>query len=100
MKPAPVSNLRLTKKDGKAYLEWDADAKSQKATDQVRFVVYSFLEDEEPDIENVEAIMLTTPRKEYLVSDDDDDSLVKGMRFAVTALDRFNRESNPVEITL
>ena len=100
VKPAPVSNLRLTKKDGKAYLEWDADAKSQKATDQVRFVVYSFLEDEEPDIENVEAIMLTTPRKEYLVSDDDDDSLVKGMRFAVTALDRFNRESNPVEITL
>ena len=43
--------------------------------------------------------MLLTPRKEYLISDDDDDSLVKGMRFAVTALDRFNRESEPVEIT-
>ncbi|MDE6290580.1 MAG: family 10 glycosylhydrolase, partial [Muribaculaceae bacterium] len=99
VKPAPVSNLRLTKKDGKAFLEWDADAKAHKSTDQIRFVVYSFLEDEEPDIDNVDAIMIMTPRKDYLVSEDDDDSLVKGMRFAVTALDRFNRESEPMEIT-
>ncbi len=95
LKPAAVSNLRLEKKDGKAYLAWDSDSKKNKETDQVRFVVYSFLEDEDIDLDNVEAIMLVTPNKEYLVSDEADDSLLKGMRFAVTALDRQNRESKP-----
>ncbi len=98
--PAPVKNLRMAKKDGKIYLEWDSDKLQQKSTDQTRFVVYSFLEDEDLDLENVEAIMLMTPQKEYLVSEDDDESSLKGMRFAVTALDRQNRESKPVEIGL
>lgn len=98
--PVPVKNLRMAKKDGKIFLEWDAEKPKQKATDPIRFVIYSFLEDESIDIENVEAIMLLTPRKEYLVSDSDDEEAVKGMRFAVTALDRNNRESDPVQITL
>ncbi len=72
----------------------------EKATDQIRFVIYSFLENEDIDLDNVEAIMMMTPQKQYLVSDDDDDEAIKGMRFAVTALDRNNRESHPVEITL
>lgn len=65
------------------------------ASDQVRFAVYSFLEGEDEDLDNVEAIMLLTPYKEYLVSEDDDKGELKGMRFAVTALDRNNRESLP-----
>ena len=98
--PAPVKNLRIAKKEGKIYLEWDADKPKNLATDQIRFVVYSFLEDEDIDLDNVEAIMIMTPRKEYMVSEDEDESAVKGMRFAVTALDRNNRESVPLEITL
>lgn len=98
--PLPVKNLRMTKKNGKIYLEWDSDKMHNKATDQIKFVVYSFLEEEPIDVENVEAIMIMTPRKEYLVSDDDDVESIKGMRFAVTALDRNNRESLPIEITL
>ncbi|MDE7097267.1 MAG: family 10 glycosylhydrolase, partial [Muribaculaceae bacterium] len=98
--PAPVSNLRVSGKDGMTYLEWDSNPPADKATDQIRFVVYSFLEDEDLDTDNVEAIMIMTPRKEYLVSEDDDPDAVKGMRFAVTALDRNNRESKPVEIIL
>lgn len=94
-KPSPVKNLQLKRKNGKLYLEWDADKIQQKATDAVRFVVYSFLEDEKPDLDNVEAIMILTPQKEYLVSEDDDKDSIKGMHFAVTALDRQNRESNP-----
>lgn len=98
--PHPVKNLRLAKKDGSVYLQWDAEAPTHKATDQIRFVVYSFLENESSDLDNVEAIMVMTPRKEYLVSEDDDDEALTGLRFAVTALDRNNRESHPVEIKL
>lgn len=98
--PDPVKNLRLIKKNGNLLLHWDAKAPANKATDPVRFVVYSFLENESSDLENVEAIMVMTPNKEYLVSEDDDDETLKGLRFAVTALDRNNRESRPVEIRL
>lgn len=93
--PAPVKDLKLKKKDGKLYLEWDADKIQNKATDPIRFVVYSFLEGEDIDLDNVEAMMLLTPRKEYLVSEDDDKDALKGIRFVVTALDRLNRESAP-----
>ena len=98
--PDPVSDLRLRKRNGKTYLEWKAGRHEDKATDAVRFVVYSFLEDENLDLDNVEAIMTLTPRREYLVSEDDDAASLKGMRFAVTALDRNNRESAPVELRL
>lgn len=100
VQPKPVKNLRLKKKGGRTYLEWQSDAPQGKATDQVRFVVYSFLPDEASDLENVEAIMTLTPDEEYMVSEDNDVSALKGMRFAVTALDRNNRESRPVELKL
>lgn len=93
--PDPVKNLQLRKRDGRLYLQWEADKPVGNASDQVRFAVYSFLEGEDEDLDNVEAIMLLTPYKEYLVSEDDDKGELKGMRFAVTALDRNNRESLP-----
>lgn len=96
--PNPVKNLKFKKKNGRLYIEWEADKISGKANDPVRFVVYSFLEDEDIDPDNVEAIMLVTPDKEYLVSEDDDKDAIKGMRFAVTALDRMNRESQPIVV--
>lgn len=100
VKPDPVKHLRLKKKDGMLYLEWQAGKLQGKATDQIRFVVYSFLPDEDLDLDNVEAIMTLTPREEYLVSEDADSQSLKGMRFVVTALDRNNRESNPIELKL
>lgn len=99
VRPDAVSSLRKTIKEGNTYIEWDSDKIMNKASDQIRFVVYSFLEDEEADLDNVEAMMILTPRKEYLVSEDDDLEALKGMRFAVTALDRMNRESAPVFIS-
>ena len=92
--PAPVKNLELKRKDGKIYLEWDTEKIKGKSIDPVRFVVYSFIEGEEVDPDNVEAIMILTPRKEYLVSEDDDVHQLRGIRFAVSALDRNNRESS------
>lgn len=100
VEPKPVKHLRLKKKDGKTYLEWQAEKPAGKADDPIRFVVYSFLPDEPVDLENVEAIMTLTPREEYLVSEDEDTRALKGMRFAVTALDRNNRESKPMELKL
>lgn len=99
VRPDAVSSLRKTIREGNTYIEWDSDKIMNKASDQIRFVVYSFLEDEEADLDNVEAMMILTPRKEYLVSEDDDLEALKGMRFAVTALDRMNRESAPVFIS-
>lgn len=96
--PQPVKDLRVEKKDGMTYLMWDSDTPQYKETDQIRFVVYSFLEQEELNTENVEAIMILTPRKEYLVSEDEDIEALTGLRFAVTSLDRNNRESDPVVI--
>lgn len=98
--PKPVENLQVKIKDGRAYLSWEATKANNKATDPVRFVVYSFLPDEKVDLENVEAIMILSPAKEYLISDSEDIGDLKGIRFAVTALDRNNRESQPVEVEL
>ncbi len=92
-KPKPVSNLKTIKRDGRHYLIWESDKEQGKATDQIRFVVYSFLPGEKLDPENEEAIMVLTPHKEYLISEDDDPEQLQGLRFAVSALDRNNRES-------
>ncbi len=92
-RPKPVKNLKMKKKDGKIYLEWEAEKIKNLATDPIRFVVYSFIEGEDVDLDNVEAIMILTPNKEYMVSEDDDPEPLRGLRFAVTALDRNNRES-------
>lgn len=96
--PLPVKNLQFKKKDGKLYLEWEADKIRNKSTDPIRFVVYSFIEGEKVDLDNVEAMMILTPQKEYMVSEDEDAEPLKGLRFAVTALDRNNRESEAVVI--
>lgn len=98
--PNPVKHLRLKKRDGKTYLEWQADKPEGKDTDQIRFVVYSFLPDEELILDNVEAIMTLTPDDKYLVSEDENIEVLKDIRFVVTALDRNNRESEPVELKL
>ena len=98
--PGPVTDLKVTRRNGSTYLEWKSAPEAGKDTDQVRFVVYSFLPDEKIDLDNVEAMMILSPRKEYLISEDEDDEALKGLRFVVTALDRNNRESKPVELEL
>lgn len=98
--PKPVRNLHLKKKNNGVYLVWQTEKHKGVDTDQIRFVVYSFLPDEKLSLDNVEAIMTLTPDEEYLVSEDDNTAALNGMRFAVTALDRNNRESEPVELKL
>ncbi len=95
-RPAAPKGLRLERYDGKTFLEWNAVEPHNRETDPVRYVVYSFLEDEDPsDLSDPETIISLTGLNRVAVSDDMDPASVRGMTFAVTALDRLNRESAP-----
>ena len=101
VKPAKISGLQVQRYDGKTFLEWDRpDTGSyRKETDQVMYVVYSFFPGERTDdLSDPQTIIAVTPFTRVLISDDEDPASVEGMTFAVTALDRLNRESLPMKI--
>lgn len=91
--PGKVSDLRITEEDGVSFIEWNAPrhGRRQSADDAIRFVVYEWLPDESHDINNAQAIIALTPYTKVRI-----DSPRQGEAFAVTALDRLNRESEPV----
>lgn len=94
-RPNPVKGIKVEKRDGKNFLEWKAPAHGHKAveTDAVRYVVYQFYPGEDQNIEDPQTIISVTSFTSVLLGDDADDSI-----FAVTALDRMNRESEPIFI--
>ena len=98
-KPEPVKNLRLVNNDNKIYLTWEKEDKSSemKSTDQVKYVVYQFFPEEEIDISDPEAIIAVTPYNAVLVEDYNEGPSSEGSVFIVTALDRLNRESEPIK---
>ena len=100
-KPKKVSGLKLVKEKGQVFLTWDKDSHSgsQKATDAVRYVVYQFFPGEPIDIEDSETIIALTPYNSVLVEDSTEGPSAEGSTFIVTALDRMNRESDPVSVT-
>lgn len=103
IRPDRVSNLVVQRYDGKTFLEWREPERGQqeKADDAVMYVVYSFLPGERTDdLSDAETIIAVTPFSRVLISDDEDPESVRGMTFAVTSLDRMNRESTPVKIKL
>ncbi len=94
-KPQAPRNLRIIRSHGKTFLEWDAPKVNQREDDAMRFVVYSFLPDESMgNLNNPEAIIALTGFNRVAISDDEDPASIDGLRFAVTALDRLNRESD------
>lgn len=98
VKPAPVKGLKLEEGDGKIYLTWNAAAKpgKEKETDVVRYVVYQFFPVEKIDLDDPQTIIAVTPDNGVAVADAGD--RIGGCTFVVTALDRMNRESDPVSI--
>ena len=99
-KPSPVSNLKSTDSDGIVSLSWKAPEKGnvEKETDAVKFVVYEFLEGENPDdLENSETIISITPGTSLNLGKKEE---VKGKTYVVTSIDRMNRESAPVKLKL
>ena len=103
VKPAPVSGLQISREGGKTFLSWTPPARGQreKDTDAVRYVVYEFFPGEDSnDIEDSQTIIALTPFTRVLVSDNADPNSIKGLTFAVTALDRNNRESEARKLKL
>ena len=99
-KPEKVKNLKLVKNKGQIFLTWDSHetAGGEKATDPVRYVVYQYFPEEDPDLEDAEAIIAMTPYNAVLVEDAGAGPSAEGSTFMVTALDRMNRESDPVTL--
>ncbi|MCM1377353.1 MAG: family 10 glycosylhydrolase [Clostridium sp.] len=102
-RPDPVSNIQVVREGGKTFLTWTSPAigSREKETDAVKFVVYEFFPDENPnDISDPQTIIAVTPLNRVLISDDSNPNSVKGLTFVVTSLDRMNRESKPVKLKL
>lgn len=99
--PDPVSGLKTEKKDGKIFLVWESApcATVASESDPVKFVVYEFFPGEPFDeFSDSQTIISMTPFRRVLVGNADED--LRGVTFAVTALDRMNRESKPRMIKL
>lgn len=96
VKPKTVEEIKLEKRDGKLFLKWQAPhhGSVNKAEDVVRYVVYEFYPGEKQDINEAQTIVAVTPFTEVLVSNNPKD--MEGVTFAVTTLDRMNRESDPI----
>lgn len=99
-KPVVVTGLKIVRDGGKTFLEWTAPPRGarEKDTDAVKYVVYEFYPGEDQNMDDPQTIVAMTPFTRVLVSDDAATESVKGITFAVTALDRMNRESEPVKI--
>lgn len=99
LKPSRVSKLRIEKENDGVFLIWDAPDKDKtdNETDAIRFAVYQFFPGETPDLDDSQAIIALTPFTRLKIGEAGE-SAFKGSEFFVTALDRMNRESQPVSI--
>lgn len=99
VKPAQLGELRVETVDGKTLLAWDvpehARGHKEKATDVNRYVVYEFYDGETQDLDDPQAIIAVTPYNKVLITPSDE-----GVTYAVTTLDRMNRESAPIFLRL
>lgn len=93
VKPLTVPEIKIVKDGDAEFLMWEAPESSHKhhATDPVRYVVYQFFAGEKQDITDPQTIIALTPFTKVQI-----DPEQKGVTYAVTALDRMNRESDPI----
>lgn len=98
LRPEPVRDLSFVTEDGRTFLTWTGltGASLQQETDQVRYVVYQFFPGESVDLEDSQTIIAVTPYTGVLIEDASEGPSSEGSLFIVTALDRMNRESEPV----
>lgn len=94
-------DVRMSRRDGKVHLDWDAPRKTtskQSASDVIKYAVYEFLDGEQPDTDNAEALIIVTPYTSVCLGDAS--TVNDGRTFAVTSIDRMNRESRPQIVTM
>lgn len=96
-KPKEIKELKITKEGNKEFLSWIPvkQSDSMHASDPIRFAVYKFYSGEKLDINDPASIIAFIPDHKLEI-----DSKEKGVTYAVTALDRMNRESNPIYLYL
>lgn len=96
--PAKVSGQKLTTEEGRVFVTWTPAAQSAtpSESDQVRFVVYEFFPGEEISLSDPQAIIAITDTPGVRVAGTPAE--VSSHTFVITALDRNNRESEPVFI--
>lgn len=68
-----------------------AERQEPSESDIVKYVVYEFFPGEQQDINDPQTIIAITPYTSVALTDSSE-----GATFAVTALDRMNRESDPI----
>lgn len=93
-KPKQVGDIKIVKdKNGREILEWEAphNGHREEETDVVKYVVYEFYPGEEQDINNSQAIIAITPDTAVILP-----GVAEGNTYAVTSVDRMNRESAPI----
>ncbi|MGM9816200.1 MAG: glycoside hydrolase family 10 protein [Lepagella sp.] len=94
--PKTISSLKIERdRKGDTFLSWEGPQGGKRAseTDAVRYVVYEFFPGETLDIEDPQTIVALTPYTRIKVDGE------RGHTFAVTVLDRMNRESKPIFLT-
>lgn len=101
IKPKPVSELSFVNDNGRTFLTWAGNVESnlQQESDVVKYAIYQFFPGESVDIEDAQTIIAVTPFTSVLVEDESEGPTAEGSTFVVTAIDRMNRESEPVMLT-
>ncbi len=92
--PKSVSEIKIDKTGEEAFLSWEAPRRgpSKSESDVVRYAVYEFFPGEPQDTGDPQTIVALTPFTRVRIYPE------PGVTFAVTALDRMNRESHPIFI--
>ena len=92
--PKSVSEVKIDKTGEEAFLSWEAPRRgsSESESDVVRYAVYEFFPGEPQDTGDPQTIVALTPFTRVRIYPE------PGVTFAVTALDRMNRESHPIFI--
>ena len=92
--PKSVSEIKIDKTGEEAFLSWEAPrwGPSESESDVVRYAVYEFFPGEPQDTGDPQTIVALTPFTRVRIYPE------PGVTFAVTALDRMNRESHPIFI--
>lgn len=92
--PRPVKEIKIDRTKNGTFLTWEGPSRghNQHETDVVRYVIYEFFPGEAQDIDDAQTIIAVTPFNKARIDDE------KGVTYAVTCLDRMNRESKPIFI--
>lgn len=93
-KPKQITEIKIEEDAKGTWLVWKAPTKSNhdQDSDATKYVVYQFFPGETHDIEDSQTIIALTPYTRVKIDSE------KGLTYAVTTLDRMNRESKPIFI--